>query len=89
MRKRQTSRNKRLIYPKQRELNRVELLIYSDWIVYKYEEFDIIIALSPPFKIYINLRLLYSLMLSKCCLSLTQSKPWLEVRRKKCAELEC
>lgn len=54
MRKRQTSRNarnERLIYPKQRELNRVVLLIYSDWIVEKYDEFDIIIALSPPFKI--------------------------------------
>lgn len=54
MRKRQTSqnaRNKRLIYPKQRELNRVVLSIYSDWIVDKYEEFDIIMALSTPFKI--------------------------------------
>lgn len=54
MRKRQTSRNarnKRPIYPNQRELNRVVILIYSDWIVDKYEEFDTIIALSPPFKI--------------------------------------
>lgn len=54
MLKRRTSRNarnKRPIHPKQRELNRVVLLIYSDWIVDKYEQFDIIMALSPPFKI--------------------------------------
>lgn len=54
MRKIRTSRNarnKRPIYPNQRKLNRDVSLIYSDWIVDKYEEFDMIMAFSPPFKI--------------------------------------